>query len=38
MHPDLVEYKGMTKFHPLMVNWLSQFDDGSAISVGTQPE
>jgi hypothetical protein len=38
MHPDLIEYKGMTKFHPMMVEWLSQFDDGSAMAVGTQPE
>lgn len=38
MHPDLIEYKGMTKFHPLMVNWLAQFDDGEALGLGTQPE
>ena len=38
MHPDLIEYKGMTKFHPLVVEWLSKFDDGVDIGVGTQPE
>lgn len=38
MHPDLIEYKGMTKFHPLVVQWLSQFDDGEDLGVGTQPE
>lgn len=38
MHPDLIEYKGMTKFHPLLVEWLSQFDDGEDIGIGTQPE
>ena len=38
LHPDLIEYKGLTKFHPLAVDWLSTFDDGSAIEVGTQPE
>ncbi len=38
MHPDLIEYKGMTKFHPMMVDWLSKFDDGAALEVGTQPE
>jgi hypothetical protein len=38
MHPDLIEYKGMTKFHPMMVEWLSKFDDGLTLDVGTQPE
>lgn len=38
MHPDLIEYKGMTKFHPLMVDWLAKFDDGATIGIGTQPE
>jgi len=38
MHPDLIEYKGMTKFHPFVVQWLSQFDDGEDLGVGTQPE
>lgn len=38
MHPDLIEYKGMTKFHPLMVDWLAQFDDGAVLAVGTQAE
>jgi hypothetical protein len=38
MHPDLIEYKGMTKFHPLVVDWLSKFDDGEDLAIGTQPE
>jgi len=38
MHPDLIEYKGMTKFHPLVVEWLSQFEDGADLGIGTQPE
>jgi hypothetical protein len=38
MHPDLVEYKGMTKFHPMMVEWLSKFEDGLTLDVGTQAE
>lgn len=38
MHPDLIEYKGMTKFHPMVVEWLSQFDDGAELGIGTQPE
>jgi dimethylamine monooxygenase subunit A len=38
MHPDLIEYKGLTKFHPLVVDWLAQFDDGEVLEVGTQAE
>lgn len=38
MHPDLIEYKGMTKFHPLMVDWLAKFDDGATLGIGTQPD
>lgn len=38
LHPDLVEYKGMTKFHPTVVNWLANFDDGEILELGTQPE
>lgn len=38
LHPDLIEYKGMTKFHPLAVNWLANFDDGAELGLGTQPE
>lgn len=38
MHPDLIEYMGMTKFHPMMVDWLAQFDDGAILEVGTQPK
>ena len=38
LHPDLIEYKGMTKFHPLAVNWLANFEDGVELGLGTQPE
>lgn len=38
MHPDLIEYKGMTKFHPTVIDWLAKFDDGAILEVGTQPE
>ncbi len=24
--PQLIEYKGLTRYHPIMVEWLSQFD------------
>lgn len=38
MHPDLIEYKGLTNYHPFVVEWLSKFDDGEDIGIGTHPE
>lgn len=38
MHPDLIEYKGLTNYHPFVIEWLSQYDDGEDIGIGTQPE
>lgn len=38
LHPDLVEYKGLTKYLPATLQWLSQFDDGAPLPLGTQPE
>ncbi|APJ04855.1 heme-dependent oxidative N-demethylase family protein [Silvanigrella aquatica] len=38
LHPDLIEYKGLTKFNSTVVSWLSQFDDGEIINKGTEPE
>ena len=38
LHPDLVEYKGITKYQQAVVAWLSRFDDGADIGIGTQPE
>lgn len=35
---DLIEYKGMTIYHPYVIEWLSQFDDGEVLEFGTQPE
>jgi hypothetical protein len=35
---DLIEYKGMTIYHPFVIDWLSQFDDGEELGFGTQPE
>lgn len=26
--PELVDYKGLTRFHPMLVEWLSKYDDG----------
>lgn len=36
--PELVEYKGLTRYRATAVQWLSQFDDGSPIPIGTSPE
>lgn len=38
LHSDLVEYKGLTKFRETTVRWLSRFDDGSPLELGTHPE
>ncbi|MGP1715999.1 MAG: heme-dependent oxidative N-demethylase family protein [Methylophilus sp.] len=38
LHPDLIEYKGMTKYHPYVIEWLSQFDDGAELEIGSHPE
>lgn len=38
LHPDLIEYKGITKFHAAAVSWLSRFDDGAPLEIGTHPE
>jgi dimethylamine monooxygenase subunit A len=29
LHQDLIDYKGMTRYHAAMVQYLSQFDDGA---------
>ncbi|SAL49680.1 hypothetical protein AWB68_02461 [Caballeronia choica] len=36
--PELVDYKGITRYRKTAVQWLSQFDDGSPTSAGTQSE
>jgi len=38
LHSDLVEYKGLTKFRDMTVQWLSRFDDGKPMDIGTHPE
>lgn len=37
LHPDLVEYKGLTKFRDLTLEWLSKKDDGAPLELGTHP-
>ena len=35
--PELVDYKGLTRFRPLALDYLSKFDDGATLPVGTAP-
>ena len=34
--PQLVEYKGLTRYLPAALEWLSRHDDGRALPVGTE--
>jgi len=36
--PELVEYKGLTRYRDTAVEWLSQFDDGAPIPTGFGPD
>ena len=38
LHPALVEYKGLTRYRDVVVEWLAPFDDGAPTSPGTAPE
>ena len=38
LHPDLIEYKGMTSYHRYVIDWLAQFDNGEVLEYGTHPE
>ncbi len=38
LDPALVEYKGMTRYRQLAVDWLRQFDDGAPTGPGIVPE
>ncbi len=38
LHPDLIEYKGLTKFRQTTIDWLAKIDDGAVLENGTQPE
>lgn len=35
---EIVTYKGMTRYRPIAIKWLEQFDDGAATSPGGDPE
>ncbi len=36
--PELIDYKGLTRYRPTTVEWLSKHDDGAATSPGIFPE
>jgi hypothetical protein len=35
---DLAEYKGLVRYKPMVVEWLSRMDDGAPLEPGTHPE
>ncbi len=36
--PELADYKGLTRYRPTTIEWLSKFDDGQPTSPGIYPE
>ena len=36
--PQLVDYKGLTRYRPATIDWLSKFDDGAPTSPGIFPD
>ena len=38
LHPDIIGYKGLSRYHELLVAYLAQFDDGATTTSGTDPE
>lgn len=38
LHPELADYKGLSRYRDTVVKWLSQYDDGAPTSPGWDPE
>lgn len=38
LHPDVAEYKGMSRYRQMAIDYLSQFDDGQPTSPGIAPD
>ncbi|MCC9626070.1 DUF3445 domain-containing protein [Thalassospira sp. MA62] len=38
LRPELVDYKGLSRYHPMLVQWLSAYDDGAPTSPGIFPD
>jgi hypothetical protein len=36
--PELIDYKGLSRYHPATVEWLSKYDDGAPTSPGCLPD
>lgn len=36
--PELIDYKGLTRYRQTTIDWLSKFDDGAPTSPGTFPD
>jgi len=36
--PELIDYKGLTRYRPATVDWLSKYDDGMPTSPGIYPD
>ena len=36
--PELIDYKGLTRYRPTTVEWLSKYDDGTPTSPGIYPD
>ena len=36
--PELIDYKGLSRFRQMTIDWLSRFDDGAPTSPGGQPD
>jgi hypothetical protein len=35
---ELIDYKGLTRFREMTIDWLSKYDDGAPTSSGTFPD
>jgi hypothetical protein len=38
LEPELADYKGLTRFRGMAVDWLAKSDDGAPTGTGTQPD
>ena len=36
--PELIDYKGLSRYRQMTIDWLSRFDDGAPTSPGGQPD
>lgn len=38
LHPALEDYKGLTRYRQMVIDYLAPLDDGAVIPIGTQPD